>query len=192
MRGPRNIAELHELASRPTVGVIDSLRNVDSDVLVIGAGGKMGYHLSRMLYRGLTELKSKHRVIAVSRFGSASPTDFFDDQRIETLSIDLTRDGAVESLPDSKNIFYLAGAKFGTGNNPGLLQQMNVELPARVARRYVDSKIVALSTGCVYSCVAPTRGGSVEADELNPPGDYAISCVGRERAFAGDAAAESA
>ena len=183
MHGPQNIAELHELTSRPTAGVIDSLRSVDSDILVIGAGGKMGYHLSRMLFRGLAELKSKHRVIAVSRFGAQGATNLFDESGIETLAIDLTREGAVENLPDSKNVFYLAGAKFGTGNNPGLLQQMNVDLPAHVARRYVESRIVALSTGCVYSFVTPASGGSVETDVLNPPGDYAISCVGRENVF---------
>ncbi len=183
MHGPQNISELHELASRPDRSVIESLREVDSNVLVIGAGGKMGLHLSSMIHRAFTELKSKHRVIAISRYGSPSVTDLFDDQGIETISVDLTREGAVEDLPDADNIFYLAGVKFGTGNNLELLHQMNVDLPTRVARRYADSKIVALSTGCVYSFTRPASGGSVETDPLNPPGEYAISCVDREQAF---------
>ncbi len=184
MSGPKNIFELDELASRPTQHVIDSLRAVDSNVLVIGAGGKMGFHLSRMLHRGLAGLRSKHRVIAISRFGSVGATRLFDELGIETIPIDLTSGGTVESLPDAKNVFFLAGAKFGTSGTPGLLQQMNVELPARVARRYSDSRIVALSTGCVYSFTRPAGGGSVESDEMNPPGEYASSCHGREQAFA--------
>jgi len=183
MSGPQNISELHELASQPDRSVIESLREVDSNVLVIGAGGKMGFHLSRMIHRALTELKSRHRVIAISRFGSAGATELFDDQGIETISVDLTREGAVENLPDANNIFFLAGVKFGTGDNPEVLHQMNVDLPSRVARRYGNSKIVALSTGCVYSFTKPASGGSVETDPLNPPGEYANSCVEREQAF---------
>ncbi len=184
MNGPQDIIQLHELASRPTDGVIESLKSVDSDVLVIGAGGKMGFHLSRMLQRGLTALHSNHRVIAVSRFGATDATELFDQHGIETIRTDLTDTASIASLPESANVFYLAGVKFGTGDQPELLHQMNVELPARISERFADARIVALSTGCVYEFSTPESGGSVESDPLAPPGQYAISCLGREHAFA--------
>jgi nucleoside-diphosphate-sugar epimerase len=184
MVGPRNIDELHEMASRPSREVVAAMQCVDSDILVVGAGGKMGFHLSRMLHRALTELPSKHRVIAVSRFGSAGATDLFAQFGIDTIRADLTQPAAIASLPRSNNLIYLAGVKFGTSANPELLEQLNVVLPSRIGQRFADARIVALSTGCVYAFTTPASGGSTESDPLTPPGDYAISCIGREQAFA--------
>ena len=194
---PTDISELHELASLPGEGVLQALQEIDSDVLVIGAGGKMGFHLSMMLQRGLHQIRSKFRVIAISRFSGPQAMDPFHHQGIETIASDLTSQQAVESLPDSNAIFYLAGVKFGTSDNSQLLHQVNVELPGRIAERYLESRIVALSTGCVYPFVTPASGGSIETDAdvqgdaIDPPGEYAISCVGRERAFAGSGALTS-
>ncbi len=181
--GPKNIEQLNEMASRPTEEVIESLKSVDSDVLVVGAGGKMGFHLSRMLQRGLEANQSKHRVIAVSRFGTPAATKLFDEHEIETISVDLTKANSIAGLPDSTNVFFLAGVKFGTSDRPELLHQMNVELPTQIAQRFSDARIVALSTGCVYGFTTPQSGGSVESDRLEPPGQYAKSCLGRETAF---------
>ena len=183
MTGPRNLAELHERASRPDPGVLQAARTFDTDVLVIGAGGKMGFHLSLMLKRALAETGSSADVIAVSRFGSLAVRKQFDAHRIRTLPVDLTLPQALESLPASQNIFYLAGVKFGTRDNPALLRQMNVELPQRVATHFDQARIVALSTGCVYAFTTPQSGGSRESDVLDPPGEYARSCLGREQAF---------
>ncbi len=183
MDQPTNIAELHERASRPNEDVLNCLRNFDGDVLVIGAGGKMGFHLSAMVHRGLTKIASSHRLTAVSRFSAPHATDLFDQYQINTLSADLTDDNALRDLPDAQYVFFLAGVKFGTANDPELLQQMNVELPKRVAARFADAKIIALSTGCVYAFATPASGGSVETDSLDPPGQYAKSCLGREAAL---------
>lgn len=182
---PITLDELHELTTRPSDGVVELAGKLDSDILVLGAGGKMGFHVCRMLQRALESAGSKHQVIAVSRFGGEGATERFDAREIKTISADLTEESALKKLPESNNIFFMAGIKFGTNDNPELLQQMNVELPRRVARRYSDPavRIVALSTGCVYEFVSAESGGSIESDELNPPGEYAKSCVGRERAF---------
>ena len=188
---PRSLPELHERASRPTAGVLQALQTVDSDVLVLGAGGKMGFHLSRLLQRGLLELGSPHRVLAVSRFGDAAATAEFTAAGIGTIAADLLVDADLARLPASRNVFFLAGVKFGTKNDPQRLRQMNVELPARVAQRFVDARIVALSTGCVYAFTTPASGGSRESDPPEPPGDYAQSCLGREQAFAQSGAAAS-
>lgn len=184
MSGPRNIDELHERASRPTSAVLSSLRSVRGRVLVIGAGGKMGFHLSQMLHRGLVEIGSAGRVIAVSRFASDGSIKLFEQNGIETIAADLNQTGAIERLPESSNIFYLAGVKFGTADNAELLQQTNVQLASDIAGRYSDGRIVALSTGCVYPFSNHLGGGSAETDQVDPPGDYAASCAGRENAFA--------
>ncbi len=184
MNSPANLDELDEWASRPTPAVVEVLSKVDSHVLVIGAGGKMGFHLSRMIQRALESARSDFQVIAISRFGSPTATAPFDKQGIQTLSTDLTEDGSVQDLPDSKNIFFLAGMKFGTNNQPALLHQMNVELPRRIANHFPNSRIVALSTGCVYPFTTPDSGGATENDPVGGQGQYAVSCQGRENAFA--------
>lgn len=171
------------MATQPNRGVLDTLRALDGDVLVIGAGGKMGFHLAGMLRRGFDELGKRNRVLAVSRFGSQGSTQLFREYNIPTISCDLTVDRELENLPDAPQIYFLAGFKFGSADNPQLLKQMNVDLPARVARRYASSRITALSTGCVYSFVAPETGGSTETDPTAPVGAYAQSCLGREKSF---------
>lgn len=181
--GPTTLHQLNELASRPTAGVLQTLRAHDGDVLVLGAGGKMGLHVAAMLQRGFREQGKRNRVVAVSRFGNSAARKQFDQIGIETHSADLTDDAALAGLPAAGAVFFLAGVKFGAGDNAALLQQMNVELPARVAERFRQSRIVALSTGCVYSYVTPGSGGSVESDRTEPVGAYAVSCLGRERAF---------
>ncbi len=183
MTGPQSIDELHELASRPTEAVERALRSVNGDVLVIGAGGKMGLHLAAMLQRGLASVGSHGRVIAVSRFAAPSSTEWFSRFGIKTLSVDLLHDGAVTRLPDASDVFFLAGVKFGTSSEPERLRQLNVELPARVAKRFADARIVAFSTGCVYAFAPVIGGGSVETDSVAPVGKYAESCLGREQAF---------
>ncbi len=182
---PPTSEALDEFMSRPSDGVLATLGETEGDFLVLGAGGKMGLHLCLMLQRGLEALgkSERQRVIAVSRFGSAETRAKFESHGIETISADLTESDNLAALPDAPNVFFLAGVKFGTSHEPGLLEKMNVEMPRAVAERFRDSRIVALSTGCVYSFVSPTTGGSTEEDATDPVGDYAISCLGREQAF---------
>ena len=180
---PQSEEELDELASEPDRGVIDALSRIDGDVLVAGAGGKMGFHLSLMLRRGFDVLGMSNRVIAVSRFDDAAVREKFESRHLGTLSADLTDAEAVASLPDASAVFFLAGKKFGTVDSPGILKRFNEEMPALIAERFSDSSIVALSTGCVYPFVERDSGGSKETDEVDPVGDYAVSCLGRENAF---------
>jgi len=178
------IEELDDALSRPTLGVLNTLRSLTGDVLVLGAGGKMGPTLARMVRRGLDEIGHKQRrVIAVSRFSSATAASGLQQHGVETISCDLLDRAAVLALPDSPNILFMAGQKFGTSNSPELTWVMNTVVPAIVAERYSKSRIVAFSTGCVYSLVAADGPGAGEDSMLNPPGEYANSCVGRERVF---------
>ena len=176
--------ELDDELSRPTPGVLETLRAMDGDVMVLGAGGKMGPTLARMVRRGLDEIGHKERrVIAVSRFSSASAMQGLQRCGVEAISCDLMNRSAVAALPDAANVIFMAGQKFGTSDSPELTWVMNTLVPAIVAERFANSRIVVFSTGCVYPLVPVNGPGSREDDALGPPGEYANSCVGRERVF---------
>lgn len=178
------IDELDEALSRPTPAVLDTLRGIEGDIMILGAGGKMGPTLARMVRRGLDEIgQSQRRVMAVSRFSSASAADSLHQHGVETISCDLMSRAAVNALPEVPNVIFMAGQKFGTSDAPELTWAMNTVVPAIVAERFRHSRIVVFSTGCVYPLTPVSGPGSREGDPLTPPGEYANSCVGRERVF---------
>jgi nucleoside-diphosphate-sugar epimerase len=170
--------------SEPSQATIHALGRVEGPILVLGAGGKMGLHLTSMIHRADAAAGHKQRVTAVSRFGSVNGTEPFKAQGIPTIACDLEDDNAVAALPDAPNIVFMAGAKFGTGDQPDLLERMNVRLPQRIASRFPGARCLVFSTGCVYSMVPVTSSGSLETDPTDPPGAYAQSCLQREQAFA--------
>jgi len=179
-----DVDSLEERLSRPAPAVLETLRAVPGDFAVLGAGGKMGPTLARMLRRGLDEIGAEsRRVIAVSRFSSPEARRALEEHGVETLSCDLLDPEAVEALPQTDNLFYLAGAKFGTSGAPGRTWAMNAAAPAFVARRYAAARSVVFSTGCVYPLLPWDGPGADEETPLTPHGEYANSCVGRERVF---------
>ena len=181
---PCQPAVADDFLSSPTAGVIDFARELDGDVLVLGAGGKMGLHLTVMLKRALEAAGKSNRVEAVSRFGRVKGAEGFEDRGIKTLSCDLTDAPQLAGIAPRENVIFMAGAKFGTAGRPELLRLMNVEMPWRVASHFRESRITAFSTGCVYSYAPVTSAGSTETSEVSPVGLYAQSCLGREKAFA--------
>ncbi|HYC69845.1 MAG TPA: NAD(P)-dependent oxidoreductase [Opitutaceae bacterium] len=182
-------SDVDEFLSRPSAALVASAGRWSGPFLVLGAGGKMGLHLAGMLQRALRAAGRPERVIAVSRFATLRDRAAFDAQGVETLACDLSVPAAVEALPDAAAMFFLAGAKFGTSGDPALLRRINAEMPRLVAERYRRARVVAFSTGCVYPFVSPASGGAAETAPVDPrPGEYAASCLERERAFA-DAAA---
>lgn len=190
MQTIHSTTELDIELSRPTTAVLDTLREVGGDVIVLGAGGKMGPTLARMLRRGMDAVGQKQRrVIAVSRFSSPNSANSLQEHGVKTIACDLMNREAVSNLPDAPNVIYMAGQKFGTSETPELTWAMNTWVPALVAQKYAQSRIVVFSTGCVYSLVPtsspgiPSSPGACEDSPLEPPGEYANSCVGRERMF---------
>jgi nucleoside-diphosphate-sugar epimerase len=180
----QTIEELDEALSRPTAGVLDTLRAIEGDVMILGAGGKMGPTLARMVRRGLDAIGHGHRrVIAVSRFSSAKAATELQQHGVETMACDLMDRAAVQALPEVANVIFMAGQKFGTSDAPELTWVMNTLVPAIVAERFAASRIVVFSTGCVYPLVPASGPGADEDAPLTPPGEYANSCVGRERVF---------
>ena len=178
---PRDDHELEELLSRPTPAVVDALRRTEGDVIVLGAGGKMGPSLTTMLRRALDDVDDARDVIAVSRFSSPDAAVQLEKAGVRVVRADLNDRDAIAALPDAPNVIYMAGQKFGTRDLPSLTWAVNTLVPAMVAERYAASRLVAFSTGNVYPMSPATSAGSREGDALTPLGEYANSCVGRER-----------
>jgi nucleoside-diphosphate-sugar epimerase len=127
--------------------------------------------------------RDDRRVIAVSRWSSPGAAQSLRDHGVETLSCDLLDRAAVARLPDAPNVVFMAGQKFGTTGAPAMTWAMNTLVPANCAERYKDSRVVAFSTGNVYPLTPIAAGGSRESDAPAPIGEYAASCLGRERVF---------
>ena len=179
---PTDVAQLEEYLSRPRTMTVDAMAALDGDLLVLGAGGKMGLSFAAMAARSLRVAGiTARRVIAVSRFHDG--VDAFHAAGVETIVADLLDEAVLASLPDAPNVLYLAGMKFGSAAAPSLTWAMNVLLPGLVGRRYPHARTVALSTGNVYPFSDATGTGSREEDEPAPIGEYALTCLGRERMF---------
>ncbi|UTF52449.1 NAD-dependent epimerase/dehydratase family protein [Natronosalvus rutilus] len=176
-------AQLEELLSEPYPEDVEFARQLEGDVMVLGAGGKMGPTLIRRMLRAISEAESDSTVYAVSRYSDSSVEERLQSWGAETIRADLLKEGALESLPDCENVIYLVGMKFGTTGQEPKTWAINAYLPGRIASRFEDSRITALSTGNVYPPVPVDSGGSVETDETGPVGEYAQSCLGRERVF---------
>ena len=175
-----DVEALEEFMTRPSRVLVDDLARLDGDLLVLGVGGKMGPTLARLAKRAAPE----RTVTGVARFSDPEVRERLRDAGVETVACDLLDRPAVEDLPPAPNVVFMAGRKFGSTGAEELTWAMNVLVPAIVAERYAGSRIVAFSTGNVYPWVPVGSGGAGEATPpLPPPGEYANSCVGRERMF---------
>ena len=177
------LVEHDQLLSRPTELALSACAGLEGDLLVLGASGKMGPSLAVMARRVIEAVGGANRVIAVSRFSDPEVRESLDTSGVETIAGDLLEDGFLATLPDAANVVFMAGMKFGASGNLSGTWAMNVMMPALVARRFRHSRIVAFSTGNVYGMVPTSSGGSREGDEPRPCGEYAQSCLGRERMF---------
>ncbi len=175
--------ELEELLSLPEKETVAFFKKLEGDIIFLGIGGKIGPSLANMAVHACNLAGVKKKVYGVSRFSKLEEKKLIESFGIETIQGDLLDRNFLESLPKVKNVFYLAGMKFGSEENQSLTWAMNSYLPGLVAEYYKDSCIVAYSTGCVYPLVSLQSGGSKETDNPNPVGEYAQSCLGRERMF---------
>ncbi len=179
----KNENELEEALSMPTPDVIELVKNLKGDIIFLGVAGKMGVSMARMTKKACDIAGIKKRIIGVSRFSLEEQRQFLEESGIEIFKGDLMDLEFISSLPEVENVYYLAGMKFGTQGNESLTWAMNSYLPGLVADKFKNSKIVAFSTGCVYPFVSYKSGGSKETDSTDPVGEYAQSCLGRERLF---------
>jgi nucleoside-diphosphate-sugar epimerase len=180
---PSNEAELDDLLTQPTEETIYAAGRLGDDLLVLGAGGKMGPSLAVLASKSIAAAGLRHKVICVSRFGSDSTRKWLEERGVETIAADLLDREALAALPYAPNVIFLAGMKFGSTYEPSHTWAMNVFLPGLVGERFRASRIVALSTGNVYPFVPVESGGATEETDPEPVGEYAQSCLGRERMF---------
>jgi hypothetical protein len=179
----RNEQELETFLATPYPETVEMMKRIDGDIMVLGAGGKMGPSLARLAKRACREAGADKRIIGVSDVFDDKVRNDLDSDGIETIVCDLIDPTAVEKLPRATNIIYMVGRKFGEEGTEALTWVVNVVVPANVGRIFRDSRITAFSTGCVYRLESPESDGSVETDEPDPVGEYANSCLGRERSF---------
>ncbi len=172
---------LDELLSRPTPELVAMMGRVEGDLLVLGACGKIGPTLARMARRATDEAGVKRRVIAVDKLVPPKMRKRFESQDIELICADLLERRDLDALPDVPNVVHMAAMKFGSTGREEATWAINAHLPGLVCERFWRSRIVAYSTGNVYGLVPAESGGSKEDDPIRPVGDYAMSCLGRER-----------
>ncbi|MEO8495868.1 MAG: NAD-dependent epimerase/dehydratase family protein [Planctomycetota bacterium] len=180
---PATVEQLDDLLSTPDERVVQTMRELDGDLIVLGVGGKMGPTLARMAKRASDEAGVARRVIGVSRFSAGDLRKRLGNWGVETIACDLLDEEAVRALPQAPNVVCMAGFKFGATANPSLTWAMNCYLPAVVSRHFRNSRIAAFSSGNVYGTVDVDSGGSLESDPLKPIGEYAMTILGRERIF---------
>lgn len=174
---------LEELLSRPSPELIALMGRLQGDLMILGIGGKMGASLGQLAQRAGAAAGVARRIIGVSRFSDPAVEQHLTRLGLETITCDLLDPEAVARLPRVPNVIFMAGRKFGTEGRPELTWAMNTLPPAHVAAHFAGSRIVAFSTACVYPLVAVTGAGCSEDTPPAPVGEYAQSCLGRERMF---------
>ncbi|MBQ2956530.1 MAG: NAD(P)-dependent oxidoreductase [Clostridia bacterium] len=174
---------LDELLSTPSQALIEDVKKLEGDIMILGAGGKVGPTLSLMAKRAVEAAGIEKRVIAVSRFSDPLVVKLLNENRVEMISADLTDPEQIAKLPRVRNIIFMVGKKFGTSGNACDTWTMNVSVPAMVTQHFRDANYVVFSTGNIYP-LSPVSGcGSRETDAVGPVGEYAMTCLGRERIF---------
>ena len=182
-KAPLNDHDIEQLLSQPTPGVVDAVKRLEGDFMVLGVGGKMGTTTAVMMRRALDAAGKKAKVYGVSRFSRPEAKTELEQCGIIPVSCDLADAAQVAKLPEAANVEYLAGQKFGTDSAPDETWIQNTVVPSYVAQKFRNSRIVVFSTGCVYPFTPVGGRGAVESTPVAFLGEYASTCVGRERVF---------
>jgi nucleoside-diphosphate-sugar epimerase len=175
--------DLDDWLSAPSEADCAAMRAIQGNLLILGAGGKMGPSLARRACRAADRAGTPKRIVAVSRFSDRAAQRQLQESGIQTIRADLLDFNQIARLPDAENVIFMAGRKFGSAGAANLTWASNAYLPARVAERYRDARIVAFSSGNVYPFVPVSSGGATEDTAPDPVGEYAQSVLARERMF---------
>lgn len=179
----RDEQQLEDLLAAPYPETVEMMKRIEGDLMILGVAGKMGPSLARMAVNASRAAGTKRRVIGVARFSEPGVREMLEKSCVETVACDLLDRNAVAHLPVCENVVFMAGRKFGSVGSESLTWMMNVIVPENVASHFRTSRVVAFSTGCVYALSSASAGGSRESDGPAPVGEYANSCLGRERIF---------
>ena len=158
----KDLQTLEQELTKPSLALIEDIKKIDGDIMMLGIGGKMGPSMGKLAVDAIKAAGISKKVIGVSRFSDEKAKLALEAVGIETITCDLLNDAELQALPDVKNIIYLAGNKFGTTGKEGFTWAMNAYLPGRVAEKYKKSNIVAFSSGNVLPFVPVTSGGVSE------------------------------
>ncbi|MDR7129698.1 hypothetical protein J2X69_002043 [Algoriphagus sp. 4150] len=178
-----NLEALEQELTVPSEALIADMSRIEGDIMLLGIGGKMGPSMGKLAVDSIKAAGLSKRVYGVSRFSDSKSKIALEEVGVETITCDLLDDTELQSLPQVANIIYLAGNKFGTTGNEGFTWAMNTYLPGRVAEKFKNSNLVVFSSGNVLPYVPVTSGGATEQTVPEPLGEYAQSCLGRERIF---------
>jgi nucleoside-diphosphate-sugar epimerase len=178
-----NEEQLEELLSRPSAPLIEMMRRLEGDIIILGVAGKIGVSLGRCAVRAIREAGVAKRVYGAARFSDPAALEKVAAYGMEPIACDLLDRDAVAALPQVANVIFLAGRKFGTAGREDLTWAMNTLVADNAAKHFRAARIVAFSTGCVYPLVSAATGGCDENTPPAPLGEYAQSCLGRERIF---------
>lgn len=178
-----DLTKLEATLTRPSEALVEDIKKIKGGIILLGIGGKMGPSMGRLAVNAVNAAGIQKRIIGVSRFSDPKSRIELESIGIETITCDLLDDAQLQALPEVENVIYLAGNKFGTTGKEGFTWAMNAYLPGRVAEKYRNSNIVAFSSGNVLPFVPVTAGGVSEESAPEPIGEYAQSCLGRERVF---------
>lgn len=177
------VAHLEAALTEPSSALVRDLVAMEGDIVIVGCAGKMGPTLACLAQRALEHAAVHRRVIAVSRFSDGAVRARLETAGIQTVAADLLDARQIAALPEAPNVIYMLGTKFGTTGREYLTWATNAHLPGRVAERYAKSRLVIFSSGNVYPLMSVTSGGATEASPPQPIGEYAQSCLARERIF---------
>jgi nucleoside-diphosphate-sugar epimerase len=178
-----SVRQLEDALSSPSEADVALMQKLKGDILILGAGGKMGPSLAKLAKRASEAAGSQRRIVAASRFGSEAARADLESAGIDVIPCDLLNPDDVSGLPRCENILYLAGRKFGSSDRPDLTWAMNAIAPSLAARHFRDSRTVVFSTGNVYAFKDVSSSGATEDEPPSPVGEYAQSCLARERIF---------
>nr|WP_308742702.1 NAD(P)-dependent oxidoreductase [uncultured Anaerocolumna sp.] len=178
------VESLKESMYIPSEELVDDMKEIDGDIMILGVSGKMGLNLAKLVKRASNKSESMKKIYGVARFSESDGIrEELESEGIETIKCDFMSEDQLEGLPKVKNVIYMVGYKFGTVGNEDYAWAINSYLPGRIASKYKDSNIVAFSTGCVYPLVKMSEGAPSEEFPPEAVGEYAQSCLGRERIF---------
>ena len=179
----RGTDQLEKLLAAPAPELVNFMRRLDGDIMILGIAGKVGMSLGHQAVEAIRAAGVDKRVFGAARFSDPAAKKQLEAWGVETIACDLMDRAAVNALPRVRNVIFMAGRKFGTEGSEELTWAMNVLAPACAGEHFAGSRIVVFSTGCVYPLVGRASGGCTEADTPAPVGEYAQSCLGRERIF---------
>ncbi|MBO5722479.1 MAG: NAD-dependent epimerase/dehydratase family protein, partial [Lentisphaeria bacterium] len=154
-----NETELEDFLARPSEALVEMMKRLEGDIMILGIAGKMGVTMGKLAVNAIRAAKVAKRVIGVARFSDESARQKLEDCGVETVTCNLLDREQVARLEKVANVVFMAGRKFGTGGSEELTWAMNVLAPSYVAEHFKDSRLTVFSTGCVYPLMTPEEGG---------------------------------